>query len=539
MRKLVSWVAVGQRREALLLALILLLMAALMMRQLNQSLLGHHSWRQADTASFARGLASGEFDLLHPTFLAYYPDQYGLGGATESEFNLYPLLVAGLFRLFGPRDALARLVSIAFGLGTGVMVYLIGRRVMDGAAGLLAALALCCSPLFLFYSRSVQPEATVLFFSVGALYFFLCWLESERWRDFVPAALCAALALLVKIPSLYIALPLVVAAWQKWRWQMWRRWQLWLYAGVVLLPAVAYYGHAHTLYQQTGLTVFGLSGGWPGSGKFAWLQLLTSKDFYYSIFNRLNTTILGRYGVLMVALSLVIAPGNSLRRKEEWVYYAWLAAVGVFILGVAQGNIQHEYYQLPIVPIAAMFIGRVGSLLLKLETLRLQLVFTRWPLGPLLVAVLMVLSLRSAIGNVSGMYGENKLLLEVAQVTQRLTPPEAPVAVLHDWPHVPEVFYYAQRKGWVLWIERTPEGEYGRLIIAERVKTPSGWEVREKLESDISRLDLLRAQGATHLVIALERSTSAVFNRSPIGMAIAARYRLVEGSEHWLVYDLR
>ena len=100
------------RRDALLLGLILLFLLALLVRDIDRPLLDRHAWRQTDTASFARGLARGEFDVLHPRFVAYYPDAYGIDGATETEFNLYPLIVAGLYRLFGVREALARLVSI-------------------------------------------------------------------------------------------------------------------------------------------------------------------------------------------------------------------------------------------------------------------------------------------------------------------------------------------------------------------------------------------------------------------------------------------
>jgi len=44
--------------DALLLGFILLFLLAMMLRNVNEPLLDRHSWRQVDTASFARGLAS-------------------------------------------------------------------------------------------------------------------------------------------------------------------------------------------------------------------------------------------------------------------------------------------------------------------------------------------------------------------------------------------------------------------------------------------------------------------------------------------------
>ncbi|MCD6520326.1 MAG: glycosyltransferase family 39 protein [Anaerolineae bacterium] len=516
-------------------ALVFAFLAGMLLQHVNAPLLERHSWRQADTASFARGLAEGRFDVLHPRFLACYPDAYGLDGAVETEFNLYPLLVAGLYRLFGVHEALARLVSIAFSLGTAAWVYLLAKRYFGRRAALLATLFLGLSPLYVFYGRTVQPEATALFFSVGALYWFTQWLESERWGHWALATGMAALAFLCKIPTLYIGLPLLGAAWLKWRWQLFRQGWLWLFGLLTLAPAALYYLHAHQLYLQSGLTVYGISGGWPGSGKFDTWGQLCSPDFYRVMLRRLRGIILGRYGFLCLLLGLALRP----RHREEGILYLWLAAVGLFILGVAQGNRQHEYYQLPLVPVAALFVGKALAALSAPGALHLDVILLRQKLGAFLAGLLLLLNLRSAWGYLPKMYQQTEILLEVAAATERLTPADAPVAIIYDWARVPEVFYYAQRRGWALWLERTPAGEYGRLIIAERERTPKGWLIREKLESDPSRIELLRAQGAASLVVSLEKGTTSEFLRSPIGRALGERYPLIGSGEHWLIYDLR
>lgn len=526
--------ALGGGKWAILLSSVLLFLLAMMLRNLNQPLLDRHSWRQVDTASFARGLAEGSFDLFHPQFLAYYPDEFGIEGAAETEFNLYPLIVAGLYKLFGVRETLARLVSIAFALGAAFWTYLLGRRYLDRIAGLLAVLSLGLSPLYVFYGRSVQPESTVLFLSLGGLFFFTRWLEREGWLDYGASAVCVALALLTKITSLYMGLPLLVAAWMKYRWHMVRQWRLWLLGALVGVPTIAYYVHAHSLYQQSGLTVFGISGGWPGSGKFDTLSQLLNVDFYRVILVRLRGVILGNYGFLLFVAGLIIAP----KKRGEWILYAWLVAVGLFILVVAEGNRQHEYYQLPLVPVAALFIGKALSALVRPGTLNLEILGVRHHAGLVLAVLLLILNLRSALGLLPPMYAQSSALLEVAEATRRLTPEGQPVAILHDWARVPEVFYYAQRRGWALWLERTPRGEYGRLIISVREKTPSGWLVQEKLESGIERLELLRQQGASSLVVSLEKGTREEFIRSPIGQALWQSYVLVGSGEHWLIFDL-
>ena len=524
-----------QRQDYILLTVVLALLLAMMLRNVNAPLLDRHSWRQTDTASFARGLASGEFDLLHPRFLAYYPDAYGLSGAVETEFNLYPLIVAGLFRAFGPHDFLARLVSIAFSLGSAVWVYLLGRAYLDRTAALIATASLGLSPLFLFYSRTVQPEATVLFLSLGALYLFGMMMRAGRWSLYLWSLIMVSLAFLTKIPSLYIILPLLAIAWESRGAALFRDWRLWLFAVAALLPAIAYYVHAHSLYQDSGMTVYGIGGGWPGSGKFDAVGQLLSPDYYRTMFSRLRGVILGRYGSLLFVLGLALVPTTT----KEHMLYVWLAVIGLFVLGVAQGNRQHEYYQLPLVPVGSLFIGKACSALLKPRALRLNAILARERLGALVVAVCLLLGLRGAVLTLEPMYEQATVLLEVAAAARELTPEDAPVAILHDWARVPEVFYYAHRQGWSLWLERTPEGEYGRLIVAERQRTPSGWRVVDGLEDGIDRLELLRAQGASALVVSLEKGSSEEFDRSDVGAALERSYPRIGRGEHWLVYDLR
>jgi len=513
--------------------LVLVALVVMMAPTLGAPLIERHAWRQCDTASFARGLARGEFDVLHPRFLAYYPDAYGIDGATESEFNLYPLIVSWLYRLFGVQEWIARAVSLLFSLATGIWVFLLAKRVYDETAGLLAGLMLALSPLFLFYGRSVQPDAAALSLSVGALYAMVRWLDDGGWGWFLASVLMMALGLLTKVTALYMGLALAAALWNKRRWQALRDWRVWLYGVGVLAPMLLYYAYARSLFSQSGLTVYGLVGGWPGSGKFGNWEQLTSLDFYRTMFVRLRSVILSRYVLALAALGLAIRP-----RREEWPLYGWLLGMGLFILFAAQGNRQHEYYQLPLVPICCLFGGKAASALLAPEALKVDLAFIGKRLGAVIVALALILSVRGAKAGLDERLRQTDVLLDVALATAEHTPAGAPVAIIHDWARVPEVFYYADRRGWSLWIERDAEGRYGRLIISERVLGVDGWQVVERLEQDAERIALLRAQGAERLVVSLEKGDRAAFDAGPIGTELAEMYALVAADDHWLVYDL-
>lgn len=517
-----------------LLALAFALLLAMLLRNADAPLLDRHATRQIDTAWVAKGLARGEFSVFRPVMLAHYPDQYGIEGATETEFMLFPLIVSMLYRAFGVHEVIARLVAIAFSMGTAVWVYLLGRLLLDRKSGLLAVLLLSTSPLFVFYGRSVQPEAAVLFFAVGAICLFARWLTSERRAAYVGAILLAALAFLTKIPSMYIGLPLLVGAWLKYRGRLFREWRLWLFAALSLLPALVYYLQAHTIYRETGQSIWGLVGGWTGIDQVDLVSSISSPDYFRMILVRARNAILGPWGFLALLGGLVLRP----RKKEEALLYAWLVAVGLFIIIFAQKHRQHEYYQLPLVPVGVLLGGKLLSAIASPGDINLDVILIRRRAGLALVALLLILNLRAGLTNLAPMYTQSSLLLETAQATERLTPAEEPIVIIHDWAREGEIFYYANRRGWSIWIVRTPEGAYGDLIVAERVKTDSGWQIPRTLEGHLDRLDLLREHGAGSLVVSLEKGSREAFQTSSIGEAIAARYPLLGADEHWLIYDL-
>ena len=249
---------------------------------------------------------------------------------------------------------------------------------------------------------------------------------------------------------------------------------------------------------------------------------------------RLRGVWLGPYGAILLVLGLAIRP-----RRQEAVLYVWLGAVVLFILAVAQGNRQHEYYQLPLIPVAALFVGKALAALATPKAINLDLPVIGRHLGVLLVASLLVLSLRSARSNVQPLYKQAEVLMDVAQATRRLTPGDAPVAIIHDWARVPEVFYYSGRRGWALWLERTEDDKYGRLIISEREKTADGWQIHEKLESGIDRLEMLSQEGAGAIVVSLEKGTVGEFLESPIGDRLLKRYALLGLADHWVIFSTR
>lgn len=87
-----------------------------------------------------------------------------------------------------------RFSSVLFGLGSTLLIYLIGRQFFGQRTGLLAALLLAVNPLHLNYSQNVEPYMFTVFFSFLSMYHFVKALETDsfwHWFWFVVPLLIA------------------------------------------------------------------------------------------------------------------------------------------------------------------------------------------------------------------------------------------------------------------------------------------------------------------------------------------------------------
>ncbi len=119
-----------------------------------------------------------------------------------------------------------RLVSVAAGVGTLVAVYVSGARAFGRRAGLWAAAAMALTPMFVFYSKTANPEAVYVFWFAVALAFFLRALETMALRDIVLFSGCAAMSVCTKDQAyaLFLTMPLLLV----WRLRGFRDSRLWV-----------------------------------------------------------------------------------------------------------------------------------------------------------------------------------------------------------------------------------------------------------------------------------------------------------------------
>ena len=308
---------------------------------------GWHAWRQADTAAIAKNFYESGNNILYPQI-----DWRGdTKGYVESEFHIYPYLISLVYNISGVNDGVGRCISVIFSLFTIYGLYLLVRKFISENAALLTALIYGIIPLSIYFSRVVMPEPAMLMCSVYGIYFFSEWIDKNKWKYFIYAFIFLALAILVKIPCLYLGFPLMFLAYNKYKVKMFGNWKLLLLIVLIFIPVILWYYHANQLLKETGLT-FGV---WDTNDKWGHLNIIFSFKFYNDVFFK---SIAERHLTYAGFIPFLIGLFIKRKNRSEYLFDVWLLSIIFYILLLAKGNQVHEYYQLPFILPAVVFIGK-------------------------------------------------------------------------------------------------------------------------------------------------------------------------------------
>lgn len=107
---------------------------------------------------------------------------------------------------------LGRLVTVTFGVGSVILVFLTGRRLRGGMwAGLLATLFMAASPTNVQHSHWITPDTTAVFFTVAAVYASILVFQEGRTWQYILAGVCIGLAASTKYNAGLVIASLVAA----------------------------------------------------------------------------------------------------------------------------------------------------------------------------------------------------------------------------------------------------------------------------------------------------------------------------------------
>ena len=422
---------------------------------ITQPFIDWWSWRQADVAMIAENFYLHGFNLFYPqiNWAGTAPGYVG------TEFPLVPFLASLLYLVFGVQDWIGRSLSVLFFAMSVPCLYLLVRRVFNQRSAIFAVVIYTLVPLSIFASRSFMPDAASLSFSLAALYFFIEWLERERGlRLFVAVSATTSLAILVKMPAIIMGLPMLYLVWKKYGMQFIFRRAVWALAVLSLIFPLAWYSHAYLISLSFAPYHFFGEGG----------VKIVGVSSYLAILRKTATSSLTPI-VFALMLPGIILPSQT---KYGRMFHSWLIAIILFVLIAGEGN-RHEWYRLPLVPVAAAFAGSACDVAWRRMAARIGS-----PLAPLLACIIFM----AALAYFSYIY--TKPFYEPISLTawhagieiNRIAPREALVIIPDDGS--PTAIYYSRRKGWniyepqksqeaIAWIEALRKGGAGYLMLPE------------------------------------------------------------------------
>jgi hypothetical protein len=420
---------------------------------IDQPFIDKWSWRESDVAAIARNFLQNGLHFARPQ-IDWAGDQPGYVG---TEFPILPFIAAFCYKIFGVHEWVGRTQAVVFFALSLPFFFLIVRRIFGPIAALWALFFYSFAPLGIMTSRCFMPDVPSLSLALIGLYFFMRWIENRQPTAFFASAIAVSLAILIKATSAIIGAPLlylgVAAVCDRGRRKE-RRFpeppgrsgdrpslngdshrlplqMLALFGAIVLLPSVIWYWHAYQVAQKLYPFHFFGEGG-IAIKNFGWYWKIARLTFTSSLTPLLS--ILALIGLLFVP-----------REKFARVFHWWLFTMILFIVVVGYGN-RHPWYQLPLVPISAVFAGQFCTRIMALPT------FTRPNSYPALFmragfSLVLIAFVACALAYVQILYSPVAAPFRSAGLElKKITPGDALIVAADDGN--PTLFYYAERKGW-------------------------------------------------------------------------------------------
>lgn len=357
------------KKNTLILGAILLLALTVRLYKFTTPLADWHSWRQADTAAVARNYSKDGIDLLKPRYddlSNVQTGQYNPEGLRYVEFPIYQSIIATMHSLFPimPVEQYGRLVTIMFSLITiGVMYYLLYQEESQVAA-IAAALTYAVFPFFVYYSRVVLPDTpAVSFMFMGILCAYKYAKHTSKSKIsagilLILSMLFVSAGLLTKPTVIFYVLPIAYIMFKKYGYSVIAHIPLYIYFIGAVAPLVAWRLFITQFPQGIPASDWLFFGVNTGGG----LQSVFFRPsfFRWIFFERILILLLGGYTIVFFMAGIIKKPF-----KSALFYSIGLSAL-LYLFTFQGGNVQHDYYQVVILPAVAIFVGLGVSLFMQL-----------------------------------------------------------------------------------------------------------------------------------------------------------------------------
>lgn len=403
-----------KKLELLFLFIVLILALSLRLYKIDRPIADWHSWRQADTAAVARNFVKDGFNPLIPKFDDMSTQANTLDNPNRYrfvEFPVYNLLIAFVWKVLGTTNVLyARLTTVVLTLISTTLLYFLVRKYSDQKTALLSSFFFAAIPYNVFYSSTILP-APFMVTSLLALYLsFTHFLENQKILLLASSILFANLAILSWPIALFFMIPLIYLALDKYGISSLKKLSLYVFAVLSIAPFVAWRIWMRQYPEGIPNYVFLINeGGIRFKGAF----------FRWLIAERLAKLILTAAGFSLFILGLIRKPQN----REKLFYLSYLFSVIVYFSYFASGNVRHDYYQIPAIPILSIYMAIGTKTLLDLKSN-----FINRAVAPLVALFLISFMFVFGFYEIRGYYWINRpQIVEAGIAVDRLLPKDATI----------------------------------------------------------------------------------------------------------------
>ena len=452
--------------ELILLIGILILGFVARLYRINNPIGDWHAFRQADTSAISRVYVENGINLLYPKYFDISNIQSGKDnpkGYRFVEFPIYNFFQTSLFLGFGKLtlEEWGRFVSIISSILSIIFIFLLVRKHADSLSALFASFFIAVLPFSVYYGRAILPDPSTAMAILGGVYFFDLSLSKKNFQfsifnfQFFLAVIFTAAAFLLKPFALFFTLPFLYLAWKNFGFKVLVKWQLWVFLIASIIPLVLW--RWWIMQHPEGIPVS------------AWLfnegNIRFTGAFFYWIFaERLSKLILGYFGIILLFLGFF-----KRDEKDYGLFMSFVVSSLLYITVIARGNVQHDYYQILIIPTICMLLGRGASFLLSIpvrlgKNLGVNTVVSIASLG-----LIIIFSLSFSWFYVRDFFNiNNRGLVTAGKIADRMLPKDAKVIAANNGDT--SFLYYINRKGWPAY-EKSPEEL--KLLGATHIVIPS------------------------------------------------------------------
>jgi 4-amino-4-deoxy-L-arabinose transferase-like glycosyltransferase len=352
------------------------------------------------------------------------------------EFPIYNAISALLTKTFSSLtlEVWSRLVSIFSALVTGFFLYLIGKKYLGTAGGILASFFYLFIPYNIYFTRVILPDPFGTMCAVAALWFYTVFIGNESDIDgnstvnLFLSGFLMSLALLIKPFYVFYLIPLIYLTLNKY--------------GLKSILSDKKRLRKFVIFSLIMFVPFMLWRFWEsrfpaGIPFFTWMfngdHIRFRPAFWRWIFDeRLGRLILGGWGLVLFALGIL--------KPKSYFINIFIFSMFLYVVIVATANVRHDYYQILTIPAVALVMASGTCFLWN------NLIFNRI-ISRILVVFSIGMMLMVGWLQIKDDYQVNHPeIIEAGQVVNEITPKDALVVAPYDGDTA--FLYQTNRWGW-------------------------------------------------------------------------------------------